>query len=321
MVSVKRSSSLMKGWGRKAALGMTIDEDGIRIVRFNPKLGTVEGTDMLPLPSLFDEDGVQGISSHVEAVKQWVHKSGLAGSRVHLSAPTSQSFIRLIRVPKAKGKQLRQVTELEVESSIRFPFEDPIVDYYWFDDDGSEEGTIRAFVAAVPHSIVKEAVTVLELAGLQVASVDLATIALERILKQQNLLASDCLMAVNFKLKEAEVYLYHRGIPDFIRTFPLEPMSEDNLNTWRYGEIVSSVTRIMNFYEFTLHDGNERIKEIMITGNAPDKSMILNQMNEAFSEVAVSEIDLSSYFSDPDLSNRDSYAIALGLALRGGKGR
>lgn len=89
------------------------------------------------------------------------------------------------------------------------------------------------------------------------------------------------------------------------------------MNTWRYSEIVSSVARIINFYENTLHEGNERVQDIVITGNAPDKPVILNRLVESFEQIRVSEVDLSPYFDNAELDNRDSYAVALGLALKG----
>lgn len=317
MVSDKSNTSLMKRRTSKTAVGITVDEDGIRFVRYNPKLGLAEEAGMLPLDYVIDEDGVPELSRYSERIKPWVEQNGLSGSKVHLAAPTSQSFIRLIRVPKVKRKQLRRVTELEVESSIRLPFDDPIIDYHWTDDGEEPEGTMQAFVAAVPRPMIADMVAVLEQAGLRVISVDLETLSLMRVMSRSDMLKKDNIMAINFKPKEAEVYLYNRGIPDFVRTFPLETVSEDSLNTWRYSEIVSSVARIINFYENTLHEGNERVQDIVITGNAPDKPVILNRLVESFEQIRVSEVDLSPYFANAELDNQDSYAVALGLALKG----
>ncbi|MEF2966352.1 pilus assembly protein PilM [Paenibacillus sp. M1] len=318
MVSVKSDTSLKKKRAARKAIGITVDEDGLRFIRYNPKRGAVEQAGMISLGPVMDDDGVPDLSRHGEELSSWVRQHGLSGSKVHLAAPTSQSFIRLIRVPKVKRKHLRRVTDLEVESSIRFPFEDPIIDYHWIEDESGPEGTMQAFVAAVPRPMVTEMISALNGAGLKIVSVDLETNALMRVMSGSDMLAKGNVMAINFKPKEAEVYLYHRGVPDFVRTFPLETMFEDNLNTWRYGEIVSSVTRIMNFYENTLHEGTERIQDIVITGNAPDKSVILQRLKETFEGLSVSEIDLSPYFADVSVDNRDSYAVALGLALKGG---
>lgn len=316
MVSIN-SNPLLKRLASKTAVGITVDEDGIRFVRFNPKQDTVEQAGLLELDSVMDEDGVPDISGCLEQVKLWIDKHGLSGSRAHLAAPTSQSFIRLIQIPKVKRKQLRRVTDLEVESSIRLPFEDPIIDYHWFEDAGETSDTIPAFVAAVPSPIIVEMVSALEQAGLNIISVDLETIALMRIIQHLELLNKDNVMVLNFKPKEAEVYLYNRGIPDFVRSFPLEPMTEDGLASWRYGEIVSSVSRIMNFYENTLHEGTEQVQDIMITGNAPDKALILDRLAESYNHLNLSKVDLSVYFGDNEPANRDSYAVALGLAMKG----
>lgn len=307
--------------GSKTTVGITVDEDGIRFVGYNPKLGIAERAGMLFLEHVMDEDGVPDLSGYSDKLIAWVQDHQLTGSKVHLAAPTSQSFIRLIRVPKVKRKQLRRVTELEVESSIRLPFEDPIIDYYWVDDGKEPEGTLQAFVAAIPRPMIAELVSSLEQAGLRVASVDLETIALLRVLNRSGSLDEESVMAINFKPKVAEVYLYNRGIPDFIRSFPLEAVSEGSLNTWRYSEIVSSVTRILNFYENTMHEGNDRIREILITGGAPDKPTIVTHLEEAFDQIRVSEIELSPYFEGTDLDIQDSYAVALGLALRGAGNR
>ncbi|MGG6314628.1 type IV pilus biogenesis protein PilM [Paenibacillus macerans] len=315
MVSAKRHASLLNR--RPSNIGITIDEDGIRYVKFNPKRGTVERAGMLPVDAGLNEDGVPDVSGLTEVVKRWANRRGLTGKKVHLAAPTAQSFIRLLQVPKVKKRQQRRVTDLEVEGSIRLPFEDPVIDYYWM-EEREQEDSLLTLVAAVPRPVIQEMVTALEQSGLRLESVDLATIALSRILRQQHLLSETSnVMAINFKAKEAEVYTYHRGLPDFVRTFPLEPMSGDRLNSWRYGEIVSSVTRIMNFYEYTLHEGHERVQSIMIAGAAPDKPEIARQLSGAFEQVAVSEVDLSPYFAGMEMADQGSYAIALGLALKG----
>ncbi|WP_068782918.1 type IV pilus biogenesis protein PilM [Paenibacillus phocaensis] len=315
MVSAKRPSSLLNR--RPAHIGITIDEDGIRYVKYNSKQGIVERAGLLPVDAELNEDGVPDVSGFTDMVKRWVNRRGLAGKKVRLAAPTSQSFIRLLSVPKVKRRQQRRVTELEIEGSIRLPFEDPVIDYHWMEDREQEEALLT-FVAAVPRPVIQELVSSLEQAGLRLEAVDLAAIALSRILRQQRLLGeSGNVMAINFKAKEAEIYTYHHGLPDFVRTFPLEPMTGDKLNTWRYGEIVSSVTRMMNFYEYTLHEGNERVQSIVIAGAAPDKPEIARQLTAAFDQVSVSEVDLSPYFAGHEMADQGSYAIALGLAMKG----
>jgi Tfp pilus assembly PilM family ATPase len=320
LVSAKRHSSLLSR--RPAHIGITIDEDGIRYVKYNPKRGTVERAGLLPVDAELNEDGVPDVTGLTEMVKRWANRRGIAGKKVRLAAPTSQSFIRLLQVPKVSKRQQRRVTELEIEGSIRLPFEDPVIDYHWMEDHSREEEGLLTFVAAVPRPVIQELVSSLEQAGLRLEAVDLATIALSRILQQQRLLgASTNVMAINFKAKEAEVYTYHQGLPDFVRTFPLEPMSGDKLNTWRYGEIVSSVTRIMNFYEYTLHEGHERVQSIVIAGAAPDKAEIARQLSAAFDQVSVAEVDLSPYFAGQEIADQGSYAIALGLAMKGAESR
>ncbi|GJM83289.1 hypothetical protein HMSSN139_57850 [Paenibacillus sp. HMSSN-139] len=118
---------------RPAHIGITIDEDGIRYVKYNPKRGTVERAGLLPVDADLNEDGVPDVTGLTDMVKRWVNRRGLAGKKVRLAAPTSQSFIRLLHVPKVSKRQQRRVTELEIEGSIRLPFEDPVIDYHWME--------------------------------------------------------------------------------------------------------------------------------------------------------------------------------------------
>jgi len=321
LVFDKRSSSITNRWTRPAGVGVTVEEEGVRFVQIDPKLGTVTACDFLPLPSLFNEEGLPELTVHLHTLQTWLERYRLTGSKVHLAAPTAQSFIRILHVPKVRPRQQRQVTALEIEGSLRFPFEQPIIDYHWIAErpEDLEKDTLPTFVAAVPRPLIVEMVDVLESAGLHIESVDLSAIALSRILQRQNQLEQECVMAILFKEKEAEVYLYNRGVPDFIRTFSLEQMSEDSLNNWRYSEIVSSVTRIINFYEYTLHEGRERISSIILAGSAPDKGMISQQLNAAFGHVNVMELDVQEYFTAATSECRDGFAIALGLALKGAK--
>ncbi|WP_229520926.1 type IV pilus biogenesis protein PilM [Paenibacillus sp. GM2] len=300
---------------------MTVEEEGVRFVQIDHKLGVATACDFLPLPSLINEEGGPELNVHLHTLQTWLVRHRLSGSKAHLAAPTGQSFIRILRVPKVKPRQQRQVTALEIEGSLRFPFEQPIIDYHWMDERPGdlEQGMLPTFVAAVPRPLIVKMVDLLETAGLRIESVDLGAIALSRILQRQNQLEQECVMVIFFKEKEAEVYLYNRGIPDFIRTFSLEQVSEDSLNNWRYSEIVSSVTRIINFYEYTLHEGKERISTIILAGSASDKGMIRQQLNTAFGQVNVLELDVQEYFTTVSSDCQDSYAIALGLALKGAK--
>lgn len=314
MVSAKRYFSLKR---RSFNIGITLDEDGIRYVKYNLKRGTVERAGLLPIDTGLTEDGLLDVSGLGETIKRWANRRGLAGKQVCLAAPTAQSFIRLLTVPKVKKRQQRRVTDLEIESSIRLPFEDPVIDYHWLESEGSDD-ELLTFVAAVPRPVIQAWVQALEEAGMRPEAVDLSTIALSRILQQRQLLGeSNNVMAIHFKPKEAEVYTYHHKLPDFVRTFPLEPAVGEKLGTWRYGEIVSAVTRIMNFYEFTLHEGHERVQRIVVVGAVPDKPEIVRHLKEAFSQADVSEVDLTPFFTGIELPDHDSYAIALGLAMRG----
>ncbi|AZS13515.1 type IV pilus biogenesis protein PilM [Paenibacillus lutimineralis] len=321
MVYDKRSSSIINRWTRPAGVGVTVEEEGVRFVQIDHKLGTVTACDFLPLPSLINEEGWPELTVHLHTLQAWLERYRLSGSKAHLAAPTAQSFIRILRVPKVRPRQQRQVTALEIEGSLRFPFEQPIIDYHWIDErpEDLEKGMQPTFVAAVPRPLIVEMVDVLGAVGLHIESVDLGAIALSRILQRQNRLEQECVMVIFFKEKEAEVYLYNRGIPDFIRTFSLEQVSEDSLNNWRYSEIVSSVTRIINFYEYTLHEGGERISTIILAGSAPDKETIKQQLNTAFGQVNVLELDVQEYFTAVSSDCQDSYAIALGLALKGAR--
>ncbi|MBY9077574.1 pilus assembly protein PilM [Paenibacillus sp. HN-1] len=331
------------------AAGLAIEQTGIRFISLkNRKTWEVRKKRYLPLPpGLIVENQVADSAALLERVRQWVKSEGLRGSRVALSIPPSQIIIRKMSIPSANPKQVEQLVKLEVETGLHLPFENPVYDYVTTDVD---EENSHLLVFAAPRKPIQDYIDVLEGAGLRISSVEIAATALARSLTLGQQVVFEETMLINMEHAVLDVYMFRSGNPVFIRTInqvdlnggytsetseasesepEIDPafaeeaaaaseVSGDALSPGQMVEITAEISRMLNFYQYSLHDGSTRIRNVLIAGSRNIRRQLYEELKQSLTELEISMIGLDHLsdgaVTDPELND---YRVAAGAALRG----
>lgn len=327
----------MFGIGNKAA-GISIEQTGVRYISFkNNKSKQIHKKSFIPLlPGMIVENQVAGSEALLDRLKQWVKTKGLRGSKVSLSIPPSQMIIRKMTIPSTNEKQIEQLVKLEVEIGLHLPFENPVYDYVITGQDTDESQLI---ILAAPRKVVQDYVDVLEAAGLKIKSVEVSATALARSIVAGYGHAFNETMLIHLEQSLLDIYMFRNGNPVFMRTINLvdlahqQPLnlsedqpflaeagvaatSEDYLSAEQMVEITAEISRMLSFYQYSLHDGTTRITELLITGSPEMRRQLQQELIGALPELAIAPITVDQFAegAKPDFSLND-YRVAAGTAL------
>ncbi|WP_179218783.1 pilus assembly protein PilM [Saccharibacillus sp. O23] len=332
----------MLGLGSKKA-GLTIEQTGVRFIQLkNNKTWEIEKQAFLPLePGTIIENQIADVEKLSEQVRQWAEQEGLKGSRVALSVPPSQVIIRKMNISAVNAKQVQQLVALEVETGLHLPFEEPVYDFIpvgrekVLQEDGLEEEVTRVLVFAAPKNLVNEYIGILDSAGIKTDSVEVSATALGRIAEIAQGRPFADTMLVHLEHSQLDVYMFREGHPVFMRTINLldlaeeTPMfqsesylaqkaalGEDSLSSEQILEITAEISRMLNFYQYSLHDGAARITELIVTGPPVSRRQLVGELNQALAEIRIEELIFEATPGKTEDASINIYRVAIGAALR-----
>ncbi|MFC4103329.1 type IV pilus biogenesis protein PilM [Paenibacillus xanthanilyticus] len=300
-------------------IGITFDQTGVRFAALRKKKEwEIERTGFLPLPEgLIVEDQIMNPESIQVALKQWVKAQKLTGASVTFSVPTSLIIVRKMKIPTTNAKELRHLVELEVETTLHLPFEDPVYDFVRI---GMDEESTQVLIFAAPSKWIVTCADLLHNAGLKVKGADLAASALAKLVFADQVEPATETMIVHIGESVLDIYMFHEGNPIFMRAINLNETAaheRGKLNELQVAEVTAELSRMLNFYQFGLHEGASRISRTILAGPAHSRAALLSAIRESQPEMSVSEADYSALeASGSQLDGGiEPYLVASGLTL------
>ncbi|WP_454192038.1 pilus assembly protein PilM [Paenibacillus sp. Marseille-Q7038] len=297
--------------------GLSIEQSGIRYVRLANKTKDIEKQFFLPFePGVMEENQIRDRESLCTQLKTAVTDERLKGTEVFLSVPPSQMVIRKLSVPTTNGKQLQQLIQLEVETGLHLPFEHPVYDSM-VTSTGDEETEILVF--ATPREVIQMYVDVVEEAGLKVAGVEISGTALSRLITLGTVRELGETMLIQLEASYIDVYMFREGHLVFMRTLSLYDLTGDGgeISSLKLDEISAEIARMLNFYQYSLHDGEARIEEIIVTGQDQYRRKLVLELNISLPEILVTEeAFLRTDTQVPADVDYNNYRLAAGAALK-----
>ncbi|MDQ2799965.1 MAG: type IV pilus assembly protein PilM [Armatimonadota bacterium] len=128
----------------------------------------------------------QGVIVHQREVaaqiKKLVRQSGSGIRAASIAIPIEQLVVRSLELPDMKADELRQATRFEARKYLPFPAETAEIVIAPMGQTLDSEGVphLRALLAAAPREVVRSRAETLEMAGLEVAAVEIEPVALMR---------------------------------------------------------------------------------------------------------------------------------------------
>ncbi len=306
-------------------IGLSLEQTEIRYVSLKKKKQwELESKKFLPIPSgVIVENQIVDTEKMNQLLRKWVTDEGLKGQSVTLSIPPSRILVRAMSIPSTNAKQVSQLVELEVETGLHLPFENPVYDYIVTSID--EEHT-HLLVFAAPSQLIKDYISLLGEAGIKVVAVELSATALARTVITEHGRSFANTMLIHLTDHLLDIYMFRSGQPVFMRSIESTRVLDessvlDDLNTsltrQQVEDIIPEISRMLNFYQYSLHDGSIKIEEIFVTGLPEERELLAHELSQSLPDIQVEAVELETtqhaFQADPDLN---SYRVAVGAALR-----
>ena len=150
------------------------------------------------------------------ALKEMWSSTKFRSRKVTLGITNPQVVVREASVANLPPGQMRQSLPFQVRDALPLPVERSVLDFYPLEDPGKNE-TVRGLLIAAPKEPVLTAIRAVEAAGLHVARVDLASLAL---LRAASLLDGQVEALVDIGAYTTSVVVHQDGEPLFVRSIP-----------------------------------------------------------------------------------------------------
>ncbi|MBA9084226.1 type IV pilus assembly protein PilM [Fontibacillus solani] len=289
-------------------MGLTIDPSGIRYVTVKKKKEwEVEKYGFFPFTEAVT-DGEKFYASNElrEQLKAWVKSEKIYGTAVTLSMPTSHIIIRKLQVGTVNARELDQLVDLEVETTLHLPFADPVYDYL---AATSTEDSTEVLVYASRHNWIEQCNELLNDVGLKVKTAELSSMALARTIQEVLNEPLEDTMLLHLDKESTEVYLFHNDLPVFMRVlneYSHQEVIEKGLTPELIGSINAELSRLLNFYQYSIRNGESRITKVVVSGERRGQENLLSEFREEQPDIQVDVFDFDAI----------DYIVPFGLAIR-----
>lgn len=319
----------------KRVVNIVIDDYIIRMVENNGKdFASIKNSAEKTLPANTIENGkIIDELKFFDFLKDVVQEWGIKNRQVRFYVPHELIIMREIDLPeKVKKSELKQYITLEIGNTIHFPFKNPVFDLY---DTSKAENENKITVLAAPEEEIIKYTEIFADVKLEPIAVDVQPLGIYRYyLTETNGMNIDKVnLFLELNLTSSNISIFHQHKLEFLRYQSLnvmiqdwQPDETDNGVRWTFtgdetnlqGEIedhLNELDRLMNFYRFSIHQGERAVTDIILLGDYPRledvKARIQNRYNLP--------VTILTAKANENEQLSSVYIPALGLALKGAK--
>jgi type IV pilus assembly protein PilM len=252
---------------------------------------------------------------------------------VKFLVPDPLVIIRKLRIPKdIKEDEITGYLYLELGTSIHLPFDEPVFDTFILSRDND---STEILLFAAPEKQVMEYASLLSDLRLKPISAEISPLAIYRLYHHLDMAQTDeSLMVVQFDIDRVNISMFENQAPIFMHYLP----SEFNTTIWDikrtaddqyelkfigdpeeltniFEEYFKEISKLMDFYRYSIHLGSKSISKILLNGDHPLIEIILSELESRF-EVPVQTITSRELIPRKTGKIPMAYYLALGLSLK-----
>lgn len=254
------------------------------------------------------------------ALRDALRSGGVGRARAVVGIQGRTAIVRTFLVPPMPDDELKNAVRWEAERQLPLRIEETVLDAQvvrQVTEDGQRR--LEILMAAVPERDALAYYQVAHDAGLDVAALEVSSLALARALAG----ADGPSAAVDLGADATEVVIAHRDLPPVCRTLPVGdvhlagPSDSPGAPGWQ--DLLDGVARSIDYFQAQPRVG--KIERVIVTGEG--------RAVPAFADLLKADLGLPVAVGDPlahlalarsvngDLrEHRAAFAIAVGLALR-----
>lgn len=320
----------MKGILRKKEpiIGLDISKEYIRAVELEPVPDGVKinGFGSVQTPQYSIKDGViVNMSDVSRAISSLMSKCSMSGRKAVASVSSPYGLLRLSRLPYMSKEQIRFALGREVSQYTMFKGADSVFDFHVIEEI-SEEGIrkMNVLFALTSQDVSDSYMDTAKLAGLDLLSVDLSTMAVLRSMNQTNLKVPglEVTMVVVINEDSIDMCVLKGESIRFCHTAKVEAMQIVSDPEGFTEKVVSAFKLVLNFYQ-AKYAGGENISKVIIGCDNYPALPVKERLGQRLREVVIEIGDSASYMLFDEgriektrMGELSSYACALGCALQ-----
>ncbi|MDL4841673.1 type IV pilus biogenesis protein PilM [Aquibacillus rhizosphaerae] len=263
----------------------------------------------------------------LKVLETLVKENKWKGKRLAFCVPDSFVTIREQLVPKELTKEeMRSYINMELEESIRLPFSNPVIDFVIV---GEENNQSKILLFAYPKDRMADFVQLFDKVGMKPVVADLSALSIYRLYSHLDLSSqNEHLLSIQWGKDANVLTAFNFNKPIFTRYIK----SSLNKSDWRWSEDESdiywvgeadeleqvrneqlvTIERFMDFYQYSVMDGNHQITKMLLSGDFPNLPLIKKEIEERYNlPVETMEKQLSGKIDFPS-----KYVDVLGLAIK-----
>ena len=324
---------LFSGTGRP--IDLVINDHSIRYLELKNSGFPIPlkwGERYLP-PGIIKEGKIVDRETLEVILEQCIQTWKLKNRKVRFLVPDPFVTIRKITIPTDVHKEeIKEYLYLEMGASIHLPFEDPVFDFVVLPELEDKQ---EILLFAAHRERVLEYSELLTDLKLKPEVADLSALALYRLYHLLSKRTGDeRLLMIQFDLDIVNMSIFENEMPFFMRHYAL-PYDEKEweIRLGRSGfqqlsfigdeeelqqqldDAYKEMNKLIEFYQFSLHQGKNEINKMVVTGDHPLISKIVDDLSTRF-EMDVQLLDASELDTEKNKPLPRSHNLALGLALK-----
>ncbi|GKU81443.1 type IV pilus biogenesis protein PilM [Niallia sp. NCCP-28] len=259
------------------------------------------------LPAGLIKDGaIQDIGTLTMILEECIQDWKISKKKIRFLVPDSSVVIRKLPIPEdVSPEEIKGYLYMELGTSIHLPFEDPVFDYYLLQDRENKKRHIILFAAPEQH--IEQYADLFEDVKLSPIAADISALALYRYYyKTNNVMNDDIAMLIQIDLETVNVSIFEQNYPLLMRNLHIEmdvskwevsqnaANKEDLIYTGDNGEVWSGLEdiykeldKVMSFYRYTLNKGEKQVNKIVVAGDHPWLSGIMENIEDRFENPVV----------------------------------
>ena len=253
--------------------------------------------------------------------------------KVRYLVPDPYVTIRKVAIPAdIHIDEINGYLYLEIGESVHLPFEDPVFDFIVLPEQ-EEKREILLFAAQREH--VMSYAELFSSVKLIPDAADLSSLALYRLYHHlAEKIAEENLLIIQFDLDLVNMSIFENETPFFMRHHHLafdQKQWETQIGrsgfqqltfkgetaelAEQFDEVAKEVNMLIDFYQFSLHQGKSELSKMLLTGDHPLLPTIRNELQKRF-DIPVNLLDSSQLTTEKNRPLPASHNLAMGLALK-----
>ncbi|RYL87541.1 pilus assembly protein PilM [Sporolactobacillus sp. THM7-4] len=298
-------------------VGLSFSDHVIRMVQFRGSaddLSHLQSMEKSLEPGTIENGKIRNASVCLDKLKEMVRLLKARGKRVVFSIPETQLVVRVLELPGLMSdKDLQNYFFIEIGRKIQLPFDRPIFDFHVTARDAN---TTRVILYAAPEETVRSYQRLLRSAGLDPAAAEFSGLGVDRWIEHAGRKpVQDHRMYVQIENDSFSCTIFDKEVPLFVREVRLQSAQTNGDLSMLISRAVTEITRMLNFYQFTIQKGQSAVTTIYLIGNPKQTERFKNAIQMA---VGIQVVSLSVNFEKNKIhKNLQSIFIpALGMAMK-----